>query len=59
MLATAISLDDVDTALSNARRGLLVAGLVALAATAAATWFAIRRGLQPIDRMVGTAEAIA
>jgi two-component system, OmpR family, sensor kinase len=59
MLATAISLDDVDTALSNARRGLLIAGLVALAATAAATWFAIRRGLQPIDRMVGTAEAIA
>jgi two-component system, OmpR family, sensor kinase len=59
MLATAISLDDVDTALSNARRGLVIAGLVALAATAAATWIAIRRGLQPIDRMVGTAEAIA
>jgi two-component system OmpR family sensor kinase len=59
MLATAISLDDVDTALSNARRGLLIAGLVALGATAAATWLAIRRGLRPIDRMVGTAEAIA
>ncbi len=59
MLATAISLDDVDTALSNARRGLLIAGLVALAATAATTWFAIRRGLRPIDRMVSTAEAIA
>ena len=59
MLATAISLDDVDTALSNARRGLLIAGLAALAATAAATWIAIRRGLRPIDRMVGTAEAIA
>jgi two-component system OmpR family sensor kinase len=59
VLATAISLDDVDTALSNARRGLLVAGLVALGATAAATWVAIRRGLRPIDRMVATAEAIA
>ena len=59
VFATAISLDDVDTALSNARRGLLVAGLAALGATAAATWFAIRRGLQPIDRMVATAEAIA
>jgi two-component system, OmpR family, sensor kinase len=59
MLATAISLDDVDSALSNARRGLLIAGLAALAATAAATWIAIRRGLRPIDRMVGTAEAIA
>jgi two-component system, OmpR family, sensor kinase len=59
MLATAISLDDVETALSNARRGLLIAGLVALAATAAATWIAIRRGLRPIDRMVSTAEAIA
>ncbi len=59
MLATAISLDDVDTALSNARRGLLVAGLVALATTAAATWLAIGRGLQPIDRMVATAETIA
>jgi two-component system, OmpR family, sensor kinase len=59
MFATAISLDDVDTAVSNARRGLLVAGLVALAATAAATWLAIRRGLRPVDRMVSTAEAIA
>ncbi|HET6665547.1 MAG TPA: HAMP domain-containing sensor histidine kinase [Acidimicrobiales bacterium] len=59
MLATAISLDDVDTALANARRGLLIAGLVALGATAAATWLAIRRGLWPIDCMVGTAEAIA
>ncbi|HKA85897.1 MAG TPA: HAMP domain-containing sensor histidine kinase [Acidimicrobiales bacterium] len=59
VFATAISLDDVDTALSNARRVLLVAGLVALGATAGATWFAIRRGLQPIDRMVATAEAIA
>ena len=59
VFATAISLDDVDTALSNARRGLLVAGVVALGATAAATWFAIRRGLKPIDRMVATAEAIA
>jgi two-component system, OmpR family, sensor kinase len=58
-LAIAISLDDVDTALSNARRGLLIAGVVAVAATAAATWLAIRRGLQPIDRMVATAEAIA
>jgi two-component system OmpR family sensor kinase len=57
--ATAISLDDVDSALSNARRGLLIAGLIALGATAAATWFAIRRGLQPIDRMVATAETIA
>jgi two-component system OmpR family sensor kinase len=59
MLATAISLDDVDAALSNARRGLLIAGLAALGATAAATWIAIGRGLRPIDRMVGTAEAIA
>jgi two-component system, OmpR family, sensor kinase len=57
--ATAISLDDVDSALSNARRALLIAGLIALGATAAATWFAIRRGLRPIDRMVATAEAIA
>jgi two-component system, OmpR family, sensor kinase len=59
MLATAISLEDVDTALSNARRGLLIAGMIALAATAGATWWSIRRGLRPIDRMVGTAEAIA
>jgi len=58
-LATAISLEDVDTAVSNARRVLIVAGLAALAATAGATWWAIRRGLRPIDRMVDTAEAIA
>jgi two-component system, OmpR family, sensor kinase len=59
MLATAISLDDVDTAVAHARRVLLVAALAALGATAAATWWAIRRGLRPIDRMVATAEAIA
>jgi two-component system, OmpR family, sensor kinase len=59
MLATAISLEDVDTALSNARRGLFAAGIVALAATATACWWVIRRGLRPIDRMVATAESIA
>jgi two-component system, OmpR family, sensor kinase len=59
ILASAISLADVDAALSNARRALLAAGLVALAAVAGATWWVIRRGLRPIDRMVDTAQAIA
>ncbi|MGH9113910.1 MAG: sensor histidine kinase [Acidimicrobiales bacterium] len=59
VLASAISLADVDAALSNARRSLLVAGLAALAAVAGATWWIIRRGLRPIDRMVDTAQAIA
>jgi two-component system OmpR family sensor kinase len=48
-----------DAALTNARRALLAAGLVALAAVAGATWLVIRRGLRPIDRMVDTAQAIA
>jgi two-component system OmpR family sensor kinase len=48
-----------DAALTNARRALLAAGLVALADVAGATWLVIRRGLRPIDRMVDTAQAIA
>jgi len=59
MLVSAMSLADVDAALTNARRALLAAGLVALAAVAGATWLVIRRGLRPIDRMVDTAQAIA
>jgi two-component system, OmpR family, sensor kinase len=59
VLATAISLEEVDSAVANARRVLALAGVVALGATAAATWWAVRRGLRPIDRMVATAEAIA
>jgi two-component system OmpR family sensor kinase len=52
-------LERMPDAVTRARRALLVAGLVALAAVAGATWLVIRRGLRPIDRMVDTAQAIA
>jgi two-component system OmpR family sensor kinase len=58
-LAIALSLEDVEDTVAKARRGLAVAGLVALVAIAVASWTVIRRGLRPIDRMVDTAEAIA
>ena len=59
MLATAISLEDVEATVAEARQILLVAGAVALVAVAAAGWWAIRAGLRPVDRMVDTAQRIA
>ena len=40
-------------------RALVVAGILALAAASLASWWVIRRGLRPVDRMVETAAAIA
>jgi two-component system OmpR family sensor kinase len=59
VLMTAISLEDVDAAVADARQVLAGAGLVALAVIAVAAWLAIRLGLRPLDRMVDTATRIA
>jgi two-component system OmpR family sensor kinase len=56
---TAASLESVDAAVSRLIRILLLVGAVALAAATLGCWWLIRRGLQPVDRMVDTASAIA
>ncbi|MCU1374812.1 MAG: phoR [Actinomycetia bacterium] len=58
-LVAAISLADVDRTVDSAVQILLVAGLVALLAAAAVVWFTVRRGLRPIDAMIGSAQRIA
>jgi two-component system OmpR family sensor kinase len=59
MLIVALPLTDVETTLAETRRILLIAGAVALAIAAALVWLSIRRGLRPIDDMIGAAERIA
>ncbi|MGC4108424.1 MAG: HAMP domain-containing sensor histidine kinase [Thermomicrobiales bacterium] len=56
---TAASLKDVDAAVNDIIRLLIVGGTIAvLMATAISGWL-IRRGLRPVDQMVTTATAIA
>jgi two-component system OmpR family sensor kinase len=56
---TAGSLRPVDQAVNTLIRALVVVGLLALAAASLASWWVIRNGLRPVDRMVETAAAIA
>ena len=56
---TASSLRLVEQAVGSLMRGLVLVGSVALIAAALASWWVIRRGLRPVDRMVETAAAIA
>jgi two-component system OmpR family sensor kinase len=56
---TAASLRPVEQAVNSLRRALVVAGFLALAAASLASWWVIRHGLRPVDRMVETAAAIA
>jgi two-component system OmpR family sensor kinase len=56
---TASSLRPVEEAVATLVRTLLLVGVLALAAAGLASWWVIRRGLRPVDRMVETAAAIA
>jgi two-component system, OmpR family, sensor kinase len=56
---TAASLRSVEQAVNSLVRALVVVGLLALAAASLASWWVIRHGLRPVDRMVETAAAIA
>jgi two-component system OmpR family sensor kinase len=58
-LVAGIPLADVDYAVRTARSVVLLAGLLAVAATGVIVWVMVRRGLRPIDQMIGTAERIA
>jgi two-component system, OmpR family, sensor kinase len=59
ILVIAVPLTDVDATLADTRWILLVAGAGALVIAAALVWLSIRRGLRPIDNMIGAAERIA
>jgi len=56
---SAASLSNVDDAIGNMVRFLTVGGSVAVLIALLASWLLIRRGLEPVDRMVDTATAIA
>jgi two-component system, OmpR family, sensor kinase len=56
---TAASLRPVEQAVNSLVRALVVVGFLALAAASLASWWVIRHGLRPVDRMVETAAAIA
>lgn len=58
-IVTAASLALVDVAVSRLVRTLIMAGLLGLAAASLVSWWVIRHGLRPVDRMVETAAAIA
>ncbi len=55
---TAASLRPVEQAVQSLIRALIVVGLLALAVASGASWWVIRYGLRPVDRMVETAAAI-
>jgi two-component system OmpR family sensor kinase len=58
-LITARSLQSVDNSIERLIRTILIAGSLAVAAAALASWLVIRRGFEPVDQMIGTAEKIA
>jgi two-component system OmpR family sensor kinase len=58
-LVTAASLRPVEEAVRRLVRALVVAGMLALALASLLSWWVIRHGLRPVDRMVETAAAIA
>ncbi len=59
MIVLGISLARVDASVASATEVLVVAFSFALAVVAVVVWFTIRRGLRPINHMIGTAERIA
>ena len=58
-LVAGVPLADVDYAVRTARSVVLLAGLLAVAATGVIVWLSVRQGLRPIDQMIGAAERIA
>ncbi len=58
-VAVAAPLSDVDQAVSRVVRTVTFGGTGVLVAAGLASWWLIRRGLRPVDRMVDTAAAIA
>lgn len=55
----AAPIDDLDGAVSQLIRWLVISGATLVIGGAAATWLVVRRGLRPVDDMVDTAASIA
>lgn len=58
-VAVAAPLDEIDTAVARVVRTVTFGGVTVLVVAGLASWWLIRRGLRPVDRMVDTAAAIA
>ncbi len=58
-VAVGVPLTDVDDAVSNLLRVVLIASAAALLVAIGICWWVIRHGLRPVDHMVATAAAIA
>lgn len=58
-IVIAAPLDDVNSTIARLIRTLVLAGIGALIIATAVVWFVIRQGLQPVERMIDTASAIA
>lgn len=58
-VAVAAPLNDIDTAVDRVVRTVTFGGLGVLLVAGLASWWLIRQGLRPVDRMVDTAAAIA
>jgi two-component system OmpR family sensor kinase len=58
-LASAISLKEVDGTVRTAAGTVAAACALAVVLAGAVVWLTVRRGLRPIDQMIGTAERIA
>jgi two-component system OmpR family sensor kinase len=58
ILAVAMPLDEVDSAVSRILRLTLGGGAIAIVIAAATSWFLIRNRLKPVDQMIDTAAAI-
>jgi two-component system OmpR family sensor kinase len=59
MLVAAIPLKDVDAAVRAATGTVMAACVLAVVLAGGIVWFTVRRGLRPIDEMIGTAGRIA
>jgi two-component system OmpR family sensor kinase len=57
--ATAVSLEDVEATVRTATGTVVAACVLAVVLAGGFVWFTVRRGLRPIDEMIGTAERIA
>ncbi|MDX6617973.1 MAG: two-component system, OmpR family, sensor kinase [Gaiellales bacterium] len=58
-VVVAVPLDDVDSTLARLLRAELIVSTAVLAALAALGWWVLTVGLRPLDRIAGTADAIA
>lgn len=55
----AVPTDDIDETVSDLVRSVTIIAGIAVVLASAAVWFVIRHGMQPVEKMIDTASAIA